>query len=246
MSCSLQCSYCFRQNEKFPSIRHKYQDISWSDFEKIARHFREIEFCGTIGDPIFHSDFQKMLYLCKGREIKTRVATAASHKPIDWYQKCFEINPNVVWVFGIDGLPKSSANYRKNQDGHKLFEVMLLAKKMNVSVYWQYLIFKYNENEIFEAIKLAQQNDIPIQVFNTKRQGGILTPSQKYSGLWRADGVSKTIVPKCLTGKNLGHSAMGYLTPCCWFGDLDVETEYPELCNEKTKISNVDSVAEIF
>ena len=55
------------------------------------------------------------------------------------------------------------------------------------------------------------------------------------------------IEPKCL-GKYgfLGHSAMGYILPCCWFDEPHENMELiPELLQDKFKLENVNSINEI-
>ena len=88
--------------------------------------------------------------------------TAATGKPERWYEKAFSANPRAEWTFGIDGLPHDSHKYRVNQNGEFLFEMMLLAKEMGLRVFWQYIIFPYNENYVETAKKWAKIHDIKI------------------------------------------------------------------------------------
>ena len=101
------------------------------------------------------------------------VATAASHRPMSWYKKAFELNPRPLWRFGIDGLPEESCLYRINQDGEKLFEVMKMGVSMGIHVEWQYIVFSYNEDHIKEAYNMAKDNGIQFIV--------------NYSGRWTGE-----------------------------------------------------------
>ena len=87
------------------------------------------------------------------------------------------------WVFGIDGLPEESHNYRVNQDGVKLFEIMLESKKhLKNKPNWQYIIFKYNENSIDNAKLLAKEHNLDFMIINSARWIGkddYLRPSIK-------------------------------------------------------------------
>ena len=121
---------------------------------------------------------------------------------------------------------------------------MLEAQKMGVKVEWQYLIFNYNETSIKQSKILADKHNLKLNIFKTKRHGS-LVPSQKHIN-YIDDQKTQKISPRCLNGRDLGHSAMGYITPCCWFGDVNVEKKYPKLCNETTKISNINTIEEIF
>ena len=42
------------------------------------------------------------------------------------YISAFKSNPKANWIFGIDGMPEESKQYRVNQDGEKLFKIMFL------------------------------------------------------------------------------------------------------------------------
>lgn len=55
------------------------------------------------------------------------------------------------------------------------------------------------------------------------------------------------IDPKCLKGENcLGHSARGYLVPCCFFdNEYSLKNDIPQLIQEKLNLANVDSINEI-
>jgi len=57
------------------------------------------------------------------------IHNASSLKSKKWYIEAFKAHPDMRWIFGIDGLPKDSCMYRVNQDGEKLFDIMLESKK---------------------------------------------------------------------------------------------------------------------
>jgi len=113
---------------------------------KNINFFNKIYFCGQLSDPIHHPNFVEILKLCKDTHVV--IHNASSHKPRDYFIECFKANPNAHWVFGIDGLPEESHNYRIHQDGVKLFNIMLDAKKiLQNPPTWQILTFKYNEDK---------------------------------------------------------------------------------------------------
>ena len=164
--CTLECPKCLRRSVPTNNLG----DLSLDSFKKIISHFEQIEFCGQISDPIFHPQFIEFLKLTNNKRVF--VHTAASHKPMDWYRDAFLANKNATWEFGIDGLPQDSHKYRINQDGEYLFEVMKIGKSNGNDIRWQYIIFKYNENDIPEAIELARKYQIPLQVNKSSRWTG--------------------------------------------------------------------------
>jgi len=169
--CALDCPRCQRWGDyrkygkKVPGI-----DISISQMKKIISFYNDINFCGQYSDPVHHPKFIEIMKLTLENNITCSVHNASSAKPKDWYIKAFKSNPKARWVFGIDGLPKESHLYRINQDGEKLFDIMIESKKYLLSKpTWQYIIFKYNENHVEQAKQIAQDNDIPIIVVNSSR-----------------------------------------------------------------------------
>ena len=177
--CTLQCQRCNRAIFAARGLKVPGEDMTMENFKKIIDYFEEVYFCGQISDPIFHPQFIEFLKLLKGR--KTVIHTAASHKKEEWYKKAFEANTDAYWTFGIDGLPKDSHKYRKNQDGEHLFKMACMAAKMGLLVKWQYLIFSYNENDIEEARQLAKDNNLILELQKSSRfwEGDPLMPKNK-------------------------------------------------------------------
>ena len=169
--CTLECPKCLRRSVPTNNL----SDLSLDSFKKIISHFDQIEFCGQISDPIFHPQFIEFLELTKDKRVF--VHTAASHKPMDWYRDAFLANKNATWEFGIDGLPQDSPKYRINQNGEYLFNVMKTGVELGNDIRWQYIIFKYNENDITQAIDLAQRHKIPIHINKSSRWSG---PDDQY------------------------------------------------------------------
>jgi MoaA/NifB/PqqE/SkfB family radical SAM enzyme len=171
VSCTLECSACVRQRYRARGQAIPGANMTLPQFDKISNFFRgkSIHFCGTWSDPIFNPNFIDMLKMCEEKDIFANVYTAASHKPKDWYIEAFEANKRAEWVFGIDGLPEQSHLYRKNQDGLKLFDIMLTAKSMKIETVWQYIIFPYNKDNIKHAKKIAKKHKIRFLLIESER-----------------------------------------------------------------------------
>jgi MoaA/NifB/PqqE/SkfB family radical SAM enzyme len=169
--CPLECLRCGRQTSfRNQGLAVPGHDLSLDDFEKITNHFPEVSFCGQYSDPIHHPQFLDILAICKKKNIQTEVHVASSFKPKKFFIDAFKTYPEARWVFGIDGLPEESHNYRVNQDGVKLFEIMLESKKhLKNKPNWQYIIFKYNENSIDNAKLLAKEHNLNFMIINSAR-----------------------------------------------------------------------------
>lgn len=180
--CTLECPYCARRRFEIK------KDVPGShmtdhDWKLYLSKFDAFIFCGQLSDPIMHPNFSNMLKDIESENKCASIHVAASHKPKKFYERCFNSSPNSTWIFGIDGLPKDSCKYRKNQNGQKLFEIMLTAKEIVKKVVWQYIVFKYNEKDIDAAKKLAEKHNIEIRFLISSRFGNnddYYKPSEKF------------------------------------------------------------------
>lgn len=169
--CPLECLRCARQT----SFRNKNicvpgRDLTLEEFNKITNFFPRISFCGQYSDPIHHPQFIDFLKMCKEKNLIVEVHVASSFKSKEFFIEAFTAYPKAEWIFGIDGLPENSHLYRVNQDGNKLYDIMLESKKiLIIKPVWQYIIFKYNENDIDTAMNKAKQDGVDFLVINSSR-----------------------------------------------------------------------------
>jgi len=170
--CPLECPRCQRWTHFGKYGKKVYgHDISLDDIKKLIKFFKSVNFCGQLSDPIHHPKFIEILKILKENDIRANVHTASSYKPMSWYVKAFQAHPTARWIFGIDGLPEESHKYRKNQDGEKLFKVMLESKKhiRPNDIFWQYIIFSYNEHHIEQAKQMAKENGLGFIIVQSSR-----------------------------------------------------------------------------
>ncbi len=238
--CTLKCSMCARQKFSNPKLIPG-GDISIESFQKMLDYFDSIYLCGVYGDPIFNVKTIELLKMCYEQNKFVQIHTAASQKPMHWYEKAFEANPNCVWVFGIDGLPYQSFAYRENQDGEYLFDVMLKARDMGINIIWQYLVFGYNEDKIEIAKRLAYKHQIKIEIHHTSRYDEASRLQQpKKDVVVDTEEIEKAeFQPKCLKDPQQRTpylAATGQMYPCCWLDKVEHDPEYEALQNPKLNI----------
>lgn len=179
--CSLQCHKCAREWYRLNGEKVPGELLTIEKFKKTIKYFNEfVEFCGQISDPVMNPNLPVFLAILKEKNIPSKVSTAASYRSIDWYINAFNANPNTEWVFGLDGLPKDSHIYRKNQNGEKIFEVMKIGAEKGMKIIWQYIVFRYNENDVEQAIQLAKDNGIIFELNISSRWDG---PNDTYKPL---------------------------------------------------------------
>ena len=188
--CGLECPRCQRQTYYKSNKEIPGHDLTIEDFMKITDFFKSINFCGQLSDPVHNEYFIDILRLCKMKNVDGVIHNASSLKSKEWYIEAFQAHPDMRWVFGIDGLPKDSCLYRINQDGEKLFDIMIESKKhLNTTPSWQYIIFKYNEKDIDEARELAKKNGINFNLTYSSKwfsEDDPLRPKNKDYSIWSA------------------------------------------------------------
>ena len=169
--CPLECPRCQRQTTwRNNNLKVPGRDLTLDEIDKISDYYEDFVFCGQISDPVHHPKFPEILNLLYKKNILVEVSTAASQKSKAFYIKCFKANPLADWIFGIDGLPEESHKYRINQDGKKLFNIMIESKKyLKQTPIWQYIAFSYNEDHIEQAKKLAKENGVRFMLLQSSR-----------------------------------------------------------------------------
>ena len=169
--CTLACLACVRVKEFGGSNKlvpgHQMTDHEWSLY---LEKFDKFTISGQSSDPILHPKLDKILSDIHKADKDCTVHVAASHKPEKHFIKCFKANPNAFWYFGIDGLPKDSHKYRINQDGEKIFKMMLESRKyLKYKPIWQYIVFNYNKYDLNKCRDIAKKNNIEFHVLESNR-----------------------------------------------------------------------------
>ena len=169
--CTLECPRCDRQKKGRPVPGH---NMTVEEFTKIADYFDKILFCGQISDPIFNPNLLDFIQIAKEKGKQLNIHTAASQRPTNWWSNAFDTidKDKSKWIFALDGLPKDSHKYRINQDGEHVWEMMKLAVSKGVNVGWQYIVFKYNEDDIETCKQMAIDNGIQFNLMHSSRWRG--------------------------------------------------------------------------
>ena len=170
--CPMQCPRC----QRAMWFSGKFGDKVWGNdlpmrtIEMLVDKFEHLSFAGQVSDPIHYPKLIEVLKLCNNKKRSVLVQTASSFKPISWFIEAFKAYPQAEWRFGLDGLPEESHKYRINQDGKKIFQVMLEGKKiLTTAPSWQYIVFKYNENHQRQARRMARENGLNFVIMKSSR-----------------------------------------------------------------------------
>ena len=189
--CPLQCPFCIRQKEGADKKISASFDIPVESFQKLVNFSDEFNLCGQISDPIYHADFLSLMKIIdKYPNKKFSIHTTATRKKLAWWKEVFSLSQSkkVKWIFGLDGTDQEAANiYRINTRFDEVMDVMKLGVSMGVHVEWQFIVFKHNEHQLEEAIRLSNEHSLNLRVIKSNRwspkkveQYQIYPPSQKW------------------------------------------------------------------
>lgn len=164
--CILECPKCPRT-----ILKGKYtiDDLNIDHAKDLVVKLkpRKVNMCGNMGDPIYHPkliDFVKWLNETDNQFV---LDTNGSGKKISWWEELYDSynskttnnKYNEIW-FGVDGLKDTAHNYRVGINWQQSFDAMCLGVKKGKQVNWQWIPFSFNEHQIDEARKLAEDNGI--------------------------------------------------------------------------------------
>jgi hypothetical protein len=166
--CNALCLGCVRtdvttfNNKKFAIPDKQY--IGFDTFKKIltAPEFKtvqELEFCGTIDDPLMHPEFLDFLeFSSTVKQYTIIVHTNSSLRSKEYWKKLAIVlkkNYKHVVKFSIDGMEDTNHIYRQNTTWSKIMENAKTFIEAGGNASWQYLIFPWNEHQLMEAKALS-------------------------------------------------------------------------------------------
>ena len=178
--CRLRCPGCFmREDGLHQKGSKKWVSDGWDKrytiplekYKIVFKVFKNMEFCGNLSDPIYHPEFVDTLKYLKGKGTKINFRTNGSGKSKRWWKEVYELcqGENWWWTFALDGLPEDSHIYRKKQNGEQVWEMMKYGKTLKAHIEWQWIVFKYNENDLDHGQLLADQHDIQFNYYHSTR-----------------------------------------------------------------------------
>lgn len=166
--CIFRCGQCQRQRINGGDMIKRGKDISEEDMQKLVDFYWDINFCGQISDPIYHPKFLKLLQICEGRKLK--ISTVGSGKKQSFWDEAYSYNKGkTIWVFGVDGIDKSSEIHRVGSNFEDTWSQMKKGVSLGHIIIWQYIIFDYNEKDMDTAIQIAKDNNFVLRFIQTSR-----------------------------------------------------------------------------
>ena len=169
--CLLQCPKCPR------TIYRGTYDISDLDYDLYTDLLTKLDpkvvnFCGNLGDPIYHPKFIDFVKFAHSLDKPILLSTAAYGKKTAWSQELFDSYKSGEIRVGLDGLEDTAHLYRVGTKYKQVFDVMRMGAKQDKRIVWQWIPFSFNEHQIEEARKIAQDNGIVFEVRVSSRFEG--------------------------------------------------------------------------
>jgi MoaA/NifB/PqqE/SkfB family radical SAM enzyme len=166
--CNALCLGCVRTDtSNFSETKHlipKNRYISFDTFKKILEDSKlksaiELEFCGTIDDPLMHPNFLEFLdYARTVKDYRILIHTNASLRNSKYWKNLAEVLKKFskqVVRFSIDGLEDTNHLYRQNTTWSKIMENAKSFIENGGTASWQYLIFPWNQHQVEQAKQLS-------------------------------------------------------------------------------------------
>ena len=100
---------------------------------------------------------------------------------------------------------------------------------MDIKCIWQYIVFKYNEDKIDEAIQMSKDIGVDLEINYSGRYTEFLKPTNTFD----IEEDKEEFRPKCLTDtqERLPFVATNkQVLPCCW---IDAHVQYQDNIDER-------------
>lgn len=175
--CSVSCPCC---------PRHQQWDIrnTWNTGfidKNVAinliknTNYKAYNLVGAYGDSIYHPDFHEIVNTLLQERKHSLIETNGSHRSTEWWDRVADlpwhytsksspIGRNINHIdfrFSIDGLADTNHIYRRNSKWETIIYAINKLSSLPIGnrphLSWKYLVFPYNEHQVDEARKLANE-----------------------------------------------------------------------------------------
>lgn len=227
--CTLACPRCERTTfiDKFGKNNFAIHDLDINDFlHFIDIPVKHINFCGNLGDPIYHKNFLKLISVVKSKCKTVSITTNGSRKSKDWWIELTDLLDSTDHInFSIDGNSQNFTEYRINGDWKSVKTAIKICTDSSVKTIWKYIPFSYNQKNIDETMKFAKKlgiNKFKLDLSDRWIDNDPLRPQEHLIGSkdepkqqFKIDRKTLEIDPKCKNNRTHYIGADGTYTPCC-------------------------------
>ena len=242
--CYLKCSACDRTIRKDHVKKRNDLDIGLFerlisiDLKDVNLDNIQFNFCGIYGDNLYHPDILNFFKILVNRNARIDLETNGSYKKSSFWKQLAEVLTSEDKItFSIDGMADTNSIYRKGSSWDSIIEGVKIIGQSKIKSTWKFIVFKHNQHQIDGARKLA--TSLGVDEFLVRYSGRFLKndpllPDPEYIGLQQLHwdkvqnavkrntlDVDTTILPRCLSGKNIGITNEGLVIPCLTFHSIE-------------------------
>jgi len=157
--CQLACVVCPRT--RFPDLVPK-MDMSPDLITRLAPGFMEVYMCGDHGDPIYHSEFHRVLSELQEKAPDTRIVieTNGSGRTEEWWvETARHLRGKDEVKFNVDGVRSNNHIYRIGSKWDSIERAMRTLRRENPDVFmhWRYILMHHNQYTVEEGAALAME-----------------------------------------------------------------------------------------
>lgn len=221
--CTLGCPGCPRTwfSDTFDRAVPKH-DLDIDALERFldcesGKNVRNFSFNGNHGDVIYYPHLFDLLERFRNNK-SYRISTNGSHQKESFWHRLREIlTEDDTLMFSIDGLEHDNHLYRRNSDWKSIMSAIEIMQGSRARLVWKTLVFSYNEHEIDEIKKFAEDRGMIFRSDYSSRFGDDSLIPNDHDKILHDRRYQKfqdiELDPKC---KDLEYiSAEGYYWPCC-------------------------------
>ena len=169
--CQASCPTCARTDmETLQKVSWlKLQHLPFETYVKFLSSIdktkiKKIQICGDYGDPMMHPRIEDIIKVSAETVDLISIHTNGGLRNPEWFSKIAKLYGNkVVMVFGIDGIDEeTNSKYRIGVNFNRAMENMIAYKTNGGHVFWDFLIFSFNEDQIKQAHEIAKKHNMEI------------------------------------------------------------------------------------
>lgn len=158
--CTLFCHSCARTldpDETFSKWKHGQLSLESIKRALTMPSLSKVVLSGAFGDPIYHTEFLEVIKLIKEKNLTFHMDTNGSYRSKEWWEEVVKwTTPQDTITFSIDGLPGRDL-YRENSDWPSILTgIKVLTSSKNVHVWWKWIVWKYNQDDVLKGYKLSK------------------------------------------------------------------------------------------
>ncbi len=250
-SCNLQCLECPSGQQ---TLTRAAGNIDVSFYKKIIdEHYKYLSYLLLYfqGEPFLHKDFFELIKYASALNIYTATSTNAHFLDDENVKKILESGLNKI-IISIDGVDEETyLKYRKGGDFKKVVEgtknLVKWRKKLklkNPLIVLQFLVTRYNENQISEMKQFAKQIGVDklefksAQVYNFENGNELIPDIEKYSRYKKNSDGTYSIKTKLKNScwrmwSSLVITWDGKVVPCCF--DKDAKYQLGDISETNIK-----------